>query len=268
MTPKICLNTITIKQATLEEKIRVTADAGYKGIGLWVNEIREYVERVNDMTHLKKMLKEHNLQAAEICFIGGWHYTTGEAKRKALVEAEDILKIARFLECPCVIAPASVEEGSIARSVEDFAGLCELGAKYGVSVAFEFLGFAKQVRDIKLGWEIVQETASEYGGLVLDTFHFHRGGSKIEDLKAVSVDKIFLVHINDAMDVPKEMLQDKHRVFPGEGVIGLKELLGVLAAKGYDGYYSLEIFNEDYWAAAPSWVAAEGFKAVTRVLET
>jgi sugar phosphate isomerase/epimerase len=54
-------------------------------------------------------------------------------------------------------------------------------------------------------------------------------------------------HVNDYPDIPREQIQDKDRVLPGEGVAPLAEILGILNANGCRPALSLELFNEGYW---------------------
>ena len=52
---RLSLNASTIKPTPLLEKIRVTGEAGYKGIELWAVEIYEYIGRGGEAvsyTHL------------------------------------------------------------------------------------------------------------------------------------------------------------------------------------------------------------------------
>ena len=43
---KYCLNTSTIKPVSLLEKIRLVGEAGFDGIELWLNDVLEFVCRV------------------------------------------------------------------------------------------------------------------------------------------------------------------------------------------------------------------------------
>ena len=88
-------------------------------------------------------------------------------------------------------------------------------------------------------------------GLVLDTFHFYAGGSSIGAIRDVAPEKIFILHMNDAEKLPKAELQDAHRLFPGEGVIPLGEIVAGLKNIHYDGPVSLEMFRPAYWFRPP-----------------
>ncbi|MBV8102612.1 MAG: hypothetical protein JOZ31_26020 [Verrucomicrobia bacterium] len=51
----------------------------------------------------------------------------------------------------------------------------------------------------------------------------------------------------DAEDLPVEKLTDANRVHLGLGVLPLAQYFGVLAAKKYSGFLSIEIFRPEYW---------------------
>ena len=44
-----------------------------------------------------------------------------------------------------------------------------------------------------------------------------------------------------------ENVSDADRVMPGEGSFPLKDFAATLREIGYQGYVSVELFNEDYW---------------------
>jgi sugar phosphate isomerase/epimerase len=56
------------------------------------------------------------------------------------------------------------------------------------------------------------------------------------------------------------VIGDADRVYPGDGVAPLTEILSTMRDVGFDGYLSLELFNESYWKQDPSEVARTGLK--------
>jgi len=137
------------------------------------------------------------------------------------------------------------------------------GDAMGIRIAFEFLGFA----DCPINTPaIAAETVDGIDGidLVLDSCHWHASGSP--PLGAYPVDRLALVHLNDAPNKPPREIEDADRVLPGEGVIRLADLVRGLGARGYAGPWSLETFNPGYWNDAPQVIAQRGLAAVTRIL--
>jgi 2-keto-myo-inositol isomerase len=66
-----------------------------------------------------------------------------------------------------------------------------------------------------------------------------------------------VLHINDVEDVPKPDITDGHRLYPGEGVLPLQDILSAVRATGWDGVLSVELFREEYWRQDPLAVARE-----------
>jgi sugar phosphate isomerase/epimerase len=58
----------------------------------------------------------------------------------------------------------------------------------------------------------------------------------------------------------------KDRLIPGEGVIPLGPFIKEIRRKGYDGYYTIEIFNEDYQKKDPLEIAIRARTAVEKLL--
>jgi 2-keto-myo-inositol isomerase len=50
-------------------------------------------------------------------------------------------------------------------------------------------------------------------------------------------------------DKPPELSNcNSDRVLPGEGILDLPAILGQIERHGYEGAFSIELFNEDLWA--------------------
>jgi sugar phosphate isomerase/epimerase len=62
------------------------------------------------------------------------------------------------------------------------------------------------------------------------------------------------------------MISDAHRVYPGDGVAPLKEVLRDLRLAGFRGFLSLELFNRDYWKQDALAVAKTGLEKMKAVV--
>jgi sugar phosphate isomerase/epimerase len=258
MALKRALNLVTIRGAPLPRQLEVARAAGYDGVGLWVSE----VDAVGGAEAVATMLREQRLVPAELCFVAGWMYAEEGQLARVRAQARHVFQAAQTLGCECVVACAATERGDITDATRDFADLCALAQPFGVSVALEFIGAAQQVKDLRTAWQIVDTAGAPNGGLLLDTFHFYKGGSELADLEQVPADRMLMVHISDCPEIPREDLEDRHRIFPGAGVIPLEAIVAALVDKGYRGCLSLELFNEQYWAAEPYLVANEGMRSL------
>ncbi len=48
-------------------------------------------------------------------------------------------------------------------------------------------------------------------------------------------------------DPSRESIADRDRVYPGDGVAQLTQILRTLVSTGFNGVLSLELFNPGYW---------------------
>jgi 2-keto-myo-inositol isomerase len=164
-----------------------------------------------------------------------------------------------------VVAGAGPLGSDVNTAAGYFREVCELAQPFAVEVALEFEGPVGESENLETAWAVVDGAEAENGGLVLDTFQFWGTESTEETLEAVPVEKLSLVQVSDSMELPRYELRDHHRVYPGAGAIPLDSILALVAGKGYHGYYSLELANEDYWAEDPVVVARDGMRALRRV---
>ena len=266
---KLTLHSITIRHCKdLEKKFEIAAECGYDGVDLEETDVIRYLNKGHtseDLTRLSSgydLTVTHNGYLSDFQFIDGppvvCRFTREESDSvdKLIKETDDFFLHCRALNCENALVLSSIERsGTIEAAVNDLIELADWAKKYEITLAYEFLGFAKQIKEISMSWEIISRTKRDNIGLCIDTFHIYKGKSRIDDISTIPKDKILFVHINDAKERPVEQLGDYDRVFPGDGVLPVKEVLQALRDISYDGFYSIEIYNEDYWKEDPKEIA-------------
>ena len=80
--------------------------------------------------------------------------------------------------------------------------------------------------------------------------------------------KIGGFHVNDyPADPPREAMEDRHRLYCGDGIAPLPEIFRTLRNIGYEGSLSFEVFNPAYWETKdPLLVAKTGLEKLNAVL--
>lgn len=259
---RVALNTITLgRDLDPLEALRATADAGFDNVGVWFDAISALQEREGSVQSLLDL----PLRPEEMCFLGGWMWATGEARDNALQAAEDRAALAAEIGCPVVIACASGGTGCPDQAAADFRAIADIGAKYGVVMALEYIGAFEQYHDIKSGLALVRAADHPNARLLIDIFHSFRGGAVVEDFKLPRGEEVGCVHLNDVPAGDIMQMDDSFRVLPGEGVLPLREALGYLGDNGYDGALSIEVFNRELWALPAAETAARA-KAAAEAL--
>jgi sugar phosphate isomerase/epimerase len=263
-----CLNTSTIKTRPLPEKIELTARAGYSCIELWCADVESYLGEGGSLPRLRAMLTNAGLQVPSMIALQGWGSLSGDTWREFLKVARRRLALAQALGCPKLVASPPREETSIEQLADHYGELLEIGRSIGTLPAMEFLGFTAQVKDLRTVLEILARTNARDATLVLDPFHVFRGGGSFADVRMVPGHRIGICHFNDAPQEPaREQQTDAHRVMPGDGTLPLVEMLQDIAAVGYTGPVSLELFRPDLWERDPLAVAREGFHKMRQIVE-
>ena len=133
----------------------------------------------------------------------------------------------------------------------------EIARQHGLTAAVECVRASTFASTLKTLLSITRAAAQPNIGTLFDCYHFWSGLNRLEDLDSLRPGEIKHVHFQDVPDMPREMLDGTTRVVPGEGVTPLVAILRALAAKGYAGPLSVELFMPKYTQADPFAVARE-----------
>ena len=270
---KLSFNGATTMKADLATDISSARQAGFTYLEIWAAKLREYLQ-TNSVADLKTLFDESGISPLSINSIEHITFRSPNDYSRIKDECEELSLIAAALGCPyIVVVPGRLPQKPPSREqivAESACVLSELGAiaeHHGVALGFEFLGQADcSVQTLGLANEIVSRVDRRNVGLVIDSFHFYAGESAIESIERVDPNKLFIFHINDAEDLPRQQLQDSHRLLPGLGILPLKEMLLAFKRIGYDRVTSVEIFRPEYWERDPFELAREARLAVETVL--
>ena len=160
------------------------------------------------------------------------------------------------------VSPASL--GGIDRAAADFRALGELAAPRGLRVGFEALAWGRHVNDYRDAWEIVRRADHKSIGLILDSFHALAPAFPVTAIQSIPADKIFLVQLADAPKLGLDVLSwSRHfRCFPGQGDLPVGAFMEAVAATGYSGPLSLEIFNDQFRSGSAVRTATDGLRSL------
>jgi 2-keto-myo-inositol isomerase len=267
------LNGATTMKANLVTDIQVAAQAGYDYLEIWTEKLDDFLQH-NSIYKLKEMLDESNLKPLSVNSLDDFTFQP-EAKFQEIQQRCAVLcERAMHLNCHClVVCPSPLPSLEVTReevkreTTEKLQILLRISKGYGVGLAFEFLGEPiYSVKDLAFCNEIVEEINDPSLGLVIDVFHFYIGGSTLDSIRRVDPKKLSIVHLNDAEDLPKDSLKDKHRLLPGEGILPLRDILSEIKRIGYQGPYSIELFRPEYWEWDHSRLAIEAKERMATIL--
>jgi 2-keto-myo-inositol isomerase len=262
---KLALNGATTMRARLETDLQAATAAGFDYLEIWKAKLGKI-----STAELKELFAVAGVPPLSINSIEHITFRDAQAYEAIKQECRELSKIASEIECPyIVVVPGRLPSGDVdvvAESVPVVAELCDIAAEYGVALGFEFLGQPDcSVPTLDLAEEIVREAGRDNLGLVIDSFHFYVGGSTVQMIEKLDPRLIYIFHINDAEDLPRAQLEDRHRLLPGMGILPLREMMAAFRKIGYDDVASVEIFRPEYWERDPFELAREAKIAAERI---
>jgi sugar phosphate isomerase/epimerase len=125
----------------------------------------------------------------------------------------------------------------------------ELGESTGVTPLLELWGSHDVFGPLKNGIYVTTAAGRADASLLLDVFHLYRSGTPYEGLRQINGAALHVIHLNDYPETSDpSSLNDGNRLYPGDGVAPLGDILRALRDNGFRGALSIELFNREYWA--------------------
>lgn len=270
---KLALNGATTMRADLATDLQAAKAAGFDYLEIWAAKLRAFLKQ-RSTSELKDLFTESGVSPLSINSIEHITFRDARAYESIKHECEELSSIASAIGCPCiVVVPGPLPNGGASRetviseSINVLTELCDISATHDVALAFEFLGQPDcSVPTLDLAADIVREVRRKNLGLVIDSFHFYAGRSTFAMIESLDPELIQIFHINDAEDLPRDQLEDRHRLLPGLGILPLREMAAAFQRIGYDKVASVEIFRPEYWERDPFELARAARAAAERVL--
>lgn len=267
----ICLDTATIRPASLVDKVNIAAKAGYDGIEPWDFELEEFEKNGGDLKDLGVEIKKLGLKVPSV--IGLWNAIpdTMDLFVKSLPETRRRMRMANDIGAEHIqTIPNQLSENYNQQWVaERFRDIIEIGLKeYNIKPALVFVKYFT-IKTLGQAVGIAMDANHPLAKVIPDVYHMHISGGGFDGLKMLKGDAIAIFQFNDAPSSPEfKDLRDEHRVYPGDGILPLESIFKDLKAIGYKGFISLEMYNPNYYKEDLLTVAKTGLKKTLDVLKS
>lgn len=231
------------------------AGAGLRGSAFWGYHLQALVDHLGGWDATGALLDELGLPVRAVEAAFAWPAGDEQTTR---AEAQGLADLARRSGAAVIAAvcmdPALPDEDAARTGLSI---VVEEAERVGAVVALEFLPFSG-VADLATAWRLI-EPLGPSAGILLDAWHWHRqpGGPAPELLASIPGERIPYLQVCDAAPEPAaDALTEamSARLLPGEGVVDLPALVGILEQIGADPFVANEAFN-------PARLAADGAAA-------
>ena len=253
----------------LREKLEAIAAVGFDGVEIFENDFLAYDRSPRDVA---RMVADLGLSITLFQPFRDFEGLPEPQRTRALERAERKFDLMGELGTDLMLVCSSVSPlalGGIDRAASDLRELGERAARRGLRVGYEALAWGRHVNDHRDAWEIVRRADHANIGIILDSFHTLSRGIDPESIRKIPGDKIFIVQLADAPRIDMDLLYwSRHfRNMPGEGDLPVTDFMRAVAATGYNGPISLEIFNDQFRSGSPRTIAADGHRSLIYLMD-
>ena len=260
---KTSIATVTLS-GELPDKLEAIARAGFDGVEIFENDFLAFDGSPADVG---KMARNLGLKITLFQPFRDFEGMPDALRSRTFDRAERKFDVMQELGTDTVLVCSNVSQaalGGIDRAAADFHELGERAARRGLKVGYEALAWGRYVNDHRDAWEIVRRADHPNVGLILDSFHSLSRKIDINSIRSIPKEKIFIVQLADAPLIDMDLLYwSRHfRNMPGEGDLPVTAFTEAVASTGYDGYFSLEIFNDQFRGGSTRAIAADGHRSL------
>lgn len=270
---QIALHSLATGSANLLTSIRIAKETGYTGIEISGVKLKTYLAQGYKASDLQPLLRE--VPPVGLSYVQDVERQDPRDYDALLQECESVCSLAEQVGSPMVqlltgpLDPNGPYKGLADKSwpemrkltAKNLKVLSDIGKAHNVRFYLEALTFTPLNRlDQQL--ELLEETARENVGLVLDFYHLWDSGTKPEEIARVNKDQIFCVDFCDSSDefgTRGDSRQRGRDVWTGGGRVPLKEWVDAVRATGFDGIWRCELLSPKYWELDP-WNTARDLK--------
>ncbi len=262
---RYCLNMSTIRgqELSVTGEVDVAGKAGYDAIEPWLGKLNDYKKSGGSLNDLRRRIEDHGLTVESAIGFARWIVDDDEQRAKGLEEAKREMNLLAQLGAKRIAAPPAGARGTVdpMAAAERYRKLLEIGDEIGVVPQIEMWGGNPSIGRVSTAIYIAIEAGHPNACFLGDVYHTYKGGSDFEGLKMLGPQALQHFHWNDyPADPPLDKIGDGDRVYPGDGIAPITDIVKGFLQVGAVPVLSLELFNKKYWAMDPLEAAKVGIE--------
>lgn len=264
---KTSIATVSIS-GVLDSKLRAIAAAGFSGAEIFENDLLS--------THLSTLevaalMRDLGLACTMFQPFRDLEGLPKPQRARAFDRLERKFDVMAELGADLLLVCSScspLATGDRGQLLADLHEAGERAAARGMRIGYEALAWGTHVSDHRDAWGLVRDVDHPALGLVLDSFHSLARKVPSSSIGDIRLEKLFIVQVADAPMLDMDHLSwSRHfRCMPGQGDFPLDDWAEAIRNIGYQGFWSLEIFNDRFRSGSASGVALDGYRSL-RLLE-
>jgi 2-keto-myo-inositol isomerase len=270
MQPKfagVAIHTWTVDTTPLEQALAAIKQGGADAVELRQLDFKRCYEREMNDAQVIDLVKASGIKVCTVGVEYGWMFATGDESKRLFTVFRRQCESAVALGCDHLMSATGQNDGAIKDAIPNVRTAGDIAAEFGLKLSIEFNSQHPTVNCVEVAREIVNGAGKKNVGLLLDAYHLHRSGRIGRAFEDVPPEEIVYFQFSDVPAAASVgVARPTDRLPPGKGVIPWKDVLTLLAEKGYTGYLSYEAPNPAQWDRPPLDVVKEGVEAMRKFI--
>jgi 2-keto-myo-inositol isomerase len=264
---RLALHMWTIDTTPLATALDAARTAGFDAVELRRSDFKRCFDAGMSNAQVLTLIRNSGIPVGVLGVEYGWLFASGDESKRLFKVFRESCENAVALGCTMLMSAPGPVAGPIPDAIKYLRQASDIAGEYGLRLAIEFNSQHPVLNKLAVLRELLDGAQKKNCGYLIDTYHFARSGAGGRGFEAVPAEQIFCFQYSDLSPNPVTgVARPTDRLPPGKGVVRWREVLGLLAEKGYTGYLSYEAPNPEQWARSPYDVAREGVELTRDLL--
>jgi len=264
---RLALHMWTIDTTPLAEALDAAKQGGFDAVELRRTDFKRCFEAGMNNAQVLELIKKSGIPVGVLGVEYGWLFATGDESKRLFGVFRESCENAVALGCGMLMSAPGPISGPIPEAIKRLKEAGDIAAEYKLKLAIEYNSQHEVLNSLPVLTELITGANKPNCGYLVDAYHFTRSGFGGRGFEPIPADQIYCFQYSDVSPNPVTgVKRPTDRLVPGKGIVKWREMLGLLAEKGYTGYLSYEAPNPDLWALPPIDVAREGVELTKKLL--
>jgi 2-keto-myo-inositol isomerase len=265
---RLALHMWTIDTTPLATALDAALKAGYDAVELRRTDFKRCFDAGMSNAQVLDLIRKSGIPVGVLGVEYGWLFATGDESKRLFGVFRESCANAVALGCDTLMSAPGPVSGSIRDAIKYLRDAGDIAAEYGLRLAIEFNSQHDVLNRLEVLRELIAGAGKPNCGYLVDAYHFARSGAGGRGFEDLPGEQIFCFQYSDLSPNPVTgVRRPTDRLPPGKGTVQWREVLGLLAEKGYAGYLSYEAPNPEQWERSPYAVAREGVELTRAILK-
>jgi 2-keto-myo-inositol isomerase len=271
----LSLNMATIRGHKLGfvKELETAAAAEFRSVEIWADSLQEYLSHGGTIGEAKKRIDDLGIKVEDLISFNKWVADDEATRKDGLEQMKRDMEMMAALGCKRIAATGSGSSNDSMPNLdliaERYRAVLAIGDQTGVVPQLEMWGFQKNMSNVAEVIYIAMKSGHPSARVLLDIFHLYKGNTSINTLPLMNPNAAEILYMNDyPATLSSAVIEDKDRIYPGDGVAPLKQILQILLKNREKPLVlSTEVFNAAYYAQDALIVAKTAMEKMKRVME-